>query len=358
MAAAELDDAISPCAAGGGDHAQHGEGGGLGHGVGSLVAPSTGLCPVPLPRTAGEDFAATTLDRFIAYLAEERRASPRTLESYRHGCAAYLGFLARHRGEAIRAADLGGVTPSELRAFLAWRRNEDGGALQPRSLAQNLSAVRAFHRWLDRRQDIVNDALALVRGPRVKPSAPRPVGIDQARGLLSEAAENEVEPWEQARDRAVLSLLYGCGLRISEALSLTGADVPLGETLRITGKGGKTRIVPVLPEVADAVDAYLALMPFAPMPDQPLFRAKRGGALGPRRVQALMSLLRGRLGLPDSATPHALRHSFATHLLGAGADLRVIQELLGHASLSTTQKYTAVDAAGLLAIYQGAHPRA
>ena len=302
--------------------------------------------------------AAAELERFIGYLAEERRASPRTLESYRHGCSAYLGFLARHRGEPIRAADLAGVTPAELRAFLAHRRGEDGGALQPRSLSQNLSAIRSFHRWLDRRCGIANDALALVRGPKVKPSAPRPVGIDQAKGLLTEASEHQAEAWEQARDRAVLSLLYGCGLRISEALSLTGADLPLTETLRITGKGGKTRIVPVLPEVSEAVDGYVALAPFPITSDQPLFRGQRGGALGPRRVQGLMALLRGRMGLSESATPHALRHSFATHLLGAGADLRVIQELLGHASLSTTQKYTTVDAAGLLAIYQSAHPRA
>ena len=157
---------------------------------------------------------------------------------------------------------------------------------------------------------------------------------------------------------AVLSLLYGCGLRISEALSLTGADLPLGDTLRILGKGGKTRIVPVMPQVAEAVSAYAALCPFPINAEQPVFRAKRGGALGPRPVQAMMAVMRGRLGLPDSATPHALRHSFATHLLGAGADLRSIQELLGHASLSTTQKYTAVDAAGLLAIYDKAHPRA
>jgi len=217
--------------------------------------------------------------------------------------------------------------------------------------------VRAFHRWLERRCSLPNPALALVRGPKLKPTAPRPVNIDQARGLLAETAE-QGEPWEQARDAAVLSLLYGCGLRISEALSLKGADAPLGETFRVTGKGGKTRIVPVLPVVAEAVARYCAEAPFMLSKDQALFRAKRGGALSPRHVQATMAMLRGRLGLPASATPHAMRHSFATHLLGAGADLRVIQELLGHASLSTTQKYTAVDADSLLAAYQTAHPRA
>ena len=302
--------------------------------------------------------ASAALEAFIGWLAHERRASPRTLESYRHGIALYLAFLNLHRGEAVSAPDLATVTPAELRAFLAHRRSDNGGALSPRSLSQNLSAVRAFHRWLDRRQGIANPAIALVRGPRVRPSMPRPVGIDQARGLLTEAEAGEGAPWEQARDVAVLSLLYGCGLRISEALSLTGADLPLGDTVRILGKGGKTRIVPVMPQVAEAVGAYAALCPFPITADQPVFRAKRGGALGPRPVQAMMATMRGRLGLPDSATPHALRHSFATHLLGAGADLRSIQELLGHASLSTTQKYTGVDAAGLLAIYDKAHPRA
>jgi integrase/recombinase XerC len=198
-----------------------------------------------------------------------------------------------------------------------------------------------------------------VRGPKIKPSLPRPVSEDQALGLLHEAGSHAaLEPWEAARDAAVLTLLYGCGLRISEALSLARSDAPLGETLRIVGKGNKTRIVPVLPAVRRAVDEYLRLAPFSLSPDMPLFRAKRGGALSPRHMQATMAKLRGALGLPERATPHALRHSFATHLLGAGADLRAIQELLGHASLSTTQKYTAVDAEGLLAAYAGAHPRA
>jgi integrase/recombinase XerC len=185
------------------------------------------------------------------------------------------------------------------------------------------------------------------------------VSEDQAAGLITEAADDiDREPWEAARDEAVLTLLYGCGLRISEALSLKRSDAPLRDSLRIVGKGSKERVAPVLPVVREAVDRYLALVPFTLDPAQPLFRAKRGGPLGPRPVQALMQRLRGRLGLPASATPHALRHSFATHLLGAGADLRSIQELLGHASLSTTQRYTAVDAAGLLAIYGKAHPRA
>jgi integrase/recombinase XerC len=201
--------------------------------------------------------------------------------------------------------------------------------------------------------------MALVRGPRVKPSLPRPVSADQAKGLLAEPGlDPDAEPWEALRDAAVLSLLYGCGLRISEALSLTRADAPLAKTIRITGKGGKTRLVPVLPAVRQAVDRAVAAQPFPLEPSDALFRARRGGPLSARHVQATVQRLRGRLGLPASATPHALRHSFATHLLGAGADLRSIQELLGHASLSTTQKYTAVDAAHLLGAYAAAHPRA
>ena len=198
-----------------------------------------------------------------------------------------------------------------------------------------------------------------MRGPRVKPGAPRPVSEDQARGLLAEPGlDPDREDWEAARDEAVLTLLYGCGLRISEALSLKRSDAPFPESLRILGKGSKTRIVPVLPAVREATDAYLAEVPFALPPNEPLFRAKRGGPLSPRHIQATVQNLRGRLGLPASATPHALRHSFATHLLGAGADLRSIQELLGHASLSTTQRYTQVDATALLSAYSKAHPHA
>ena len=198
-----------------------------------------------------------------------------------------------------------------------------------------------------------------MRGPQVKPGAPRPVSEDQAQGMIAEPAlDPDREDWEAARDKAVLSLLYGCGLRISEALSLKRSDAPLADSVRITGKGSKMRIVPVLPAVREAVDAYVAAAPFTLERDEPLFRAKRGGPLSPRHVQATVQSLRGRLGLPASATPHALRHSFATHLLGAGADLRSIQELLGHASLSTTQRYTEVDATALLSAYASAHPRA
>ena len=307
--------------------------------------------------------APEALSAWLEHLAHERRLSPRTLEAYGHIGRLYVGFLERHRGEAQALRDLGTVTAAEVRAHLAERRSCDGsgktGPLNARSLSQTLSAIRTFHAFLDRRCATPAPQLALVRGPRVKASLPRPVSADQARGMLDEPGhDTDLEPWEAARDTAVLSLLYGCGLRISEALSLIRADAPLDETLRIVGKGSKMRIVPVLPTVRTAVDAYLAGLPFALGPRDALFRAKRGGPLSARHVQATVQRLRGRLGLPASTTPHALRHSFATHLLGAGADLRSIQELLGHASLSTTQKYTAVDAAHLLGAYASAHPRA
>jgi len=295
---------------------------------------------------------------WLDWLVHERRASPRTVEAYGRIVRGYVGFLQTYRAEAIALDDLAGVRAAEVRAHLAERRSGERG-LQARSLAQTLSAIRAFHRFLDQRLGRPAPQVALVRGPRVKPSLPRPVTEDQARGLLAEPdADPDLDPWEAARDQAVLSLLYGCGLRISEALSLTGGDAPLGSSVRIVGKGAKTRIVPVLPVVDAAVEAYRTATPWPSVGRDPLFRAKRGGPLTPRHVQAAVQRLRLRLGLPASTTPHALRHSFATHLLGAGADLRSIQELLGHASLSTTQKYTAVDAERLLSAYSQAHPRA
>jgi integrase/recombinase XerC len=302
--------------------------------------------------------AREALDAWLTHLAHERRASPRTLEAYGFAGRRYVAFLERHRAGTQSLSDLSSVSAADFRAWLAFLRTGDS-PLSARSMSQALSAVRAFHKFCDFRLATPNAAIALVRGPRVKPGAPRPVTEDQARGLIAEPAlDPDRDDWEAARDAAVLTLLYGCGLRISEALSLKRADAPLGDRVRITGKGGKTRIVPVLPAVRTGVEAYLAKLPFVLEPDDALFRARRGGPLSPRHVQATMQNLRSRLGLPDSATPHALRHSFATHLLGAGADLRSIQELLGHASLATTQRYTAVDAAGLLSAYAKAHPRA
>ena len=301
---------------------------------------------------------AEALAAFLDHLEHERRASPRTGEAYGACVRAYLVFLEQHFGGPIGLDSLGRVTAADLRAYLAARRT-GVRPLSARSASQALSAIRAFHRFLDARLGMGNTAIALVRGPRVRPGAPRPVSEDQAAGLLVEAGMDEDAPaWIALRDQAVLTLLWGCGLRISEALSLKRRDAPLAEALRITGKGGKTRLAPVLPAVREAVDAYAEALPQTLSPDDALFRAARGGPLRPRQVQALMQRLRGRLGLSDRATPHALRHSFATHLLGAGADLRSIQELLGHASLSTTQRYTAVDAAGLMKAYDQAHPRA
>jgi integrase/recombinase XerC len=302
--------------------------------------------------------AGDARQRWLEHLANERRAAPRTLEAYGFAAGRYIAFLERHRGEALTVQGLTEISAGDVRAWLAHLRAGDH-PLSPRSLSQALSAIRTFHRYLDRRLDAPNPAIALVRGPRVKPGAPRPVTEDQAVGLIAEPAfDPDRQDWEVARDQAVLTLLYGCGLRISEALSLKRSDAPLPDSLRILGKGSKTRIVPVLPAVREAIDLYLADVPFVLDADAPLFRAKRGGPLSPRHVQATVQGLRGRLGLPASATPHALRHSFATHLLGAGADLRSIQELLGHASLSTTQRYTQVDAAALLSAYAKAHPHA
>jgi len=303
--------------------------------------------------------AREALAAWLEHLAHERRASPRTVRAYGDGVAAYLGFLDGHRDESLTLAAMSDISAADIRAYLAHRRAGER-PLSPRSVSQALSAIRTFHRFLDRRLDTPNAAIAIVRGPRLPPGVPRPVSEDQARGLIEEASFDldREDDWQGARDAALLTLLWGCGLRISEALSLTRADVPFGDSLRVTGKGGKTRLVPVLPAVAEAIDAYLAELPCDLAPTEPLFRAVRGGALSPRHAQALMQKLRGRLGLPPSATPHALRHSFATHLLGAGADLRVIQELLGHASLSTTQRYADVDAAGLLSAYSSAHPHA
>lgn len=312
--------------------------------------------------TQGVGSARQAYSAWLDYLTLERRASPRTVRAYGDNVLAYLNFLERHRGEAVSLAAMGEISAADLRSYLAFRRQggESGDdALAPRSLAQALSSIRAFHRYLDQRHGVANAAVELVRGPRLKVGLPRPVSEDQARDLITEASgDTERDPWETARDEAVLTLLWGCGLRISEALSLTWSDAPLGQALRITGKGGKTRIVPVLDAVRDAVAVYVDELPFVLGPDEPLFRAKRGGPLSPRHVQGLVQLLRGRLGLSDRVTPHAFRHAFATHLLGAGADLRAIQDLLGHASLSTTQRYTQVDAAGLLAAYQAAHPKA
>jgi integrase/recombinase XerC len=301
--------------------------------------------------------AHEALGRWLEHLALERRVSPRTTQAYEACVRAFLTFLERHTGGPLDLAQLSAATAADLRAYLAFRRSE-ARPLGPRSLAQALAAIRTFYRFLDRRLGVENVSILRVRGPRARPALPRPVTEAQARDLIADAPSQGGAAWIALRDQAVLTLLWGCGLRISEALSLKRADAPLPESLRITGKGGKTRLVPVLPAVREAVGAYVAASPHAASREAPLFIANRGGPLRPRQVQALVQDLRARLGLPDDATPHALRHSFATHLLGAGADLRSIQELLGHVSLSTTQKYAAVSGSALLEAYARAHPRA
>ncbi|QDX26488.1 tyrosine recombinase XerC [Sphingomonas suaedae] len=288
---------------------------------------------------------------FGAHLARDRRRSAHTVRAYEATAARLMTFLSGHWGAAVDRGALGKVTAADLRAYLAQRRTDGIGNA---SAARELSAVRAFLNFAGG-----EDAeLPRLRGPRVKKGVPRPVSPDEAVALAEEVAEDAREPWIGARDLAVLLLLYGAGLRIGEAMALTGADLPMGETLRVTGKRDKTRIVPLLPQVRAAVEEYVRLCPYGPAPAVPLFRGARGGPLAPALIRRAVRAARVRLGLPERTTPHALRHSFATHLLGRGADLRALQELLGHASLSSTQIYTAVDAAHLLDVYRNAHPRA
>ncbi|MBX9745258.1 MAG: tyrosine recombinase XerC [Hyphomonadaceae bacterium] len=301
--------------------------------------------------------AAALLSHWIAHLRDERRFADNSIDAYQRDVAAFLGFLTSHLGNEPTGRDLAELEPRDLRAYLAHRR-QGPDALGDRSISRALAAIRSFYRYLERRHGLVNARLSLVRGPRLKRSLPRPVSEAGARDLIAEARETASEEWIGARDAALITLLYAAGLRISEALSLTGGDLPLPETLRIVGKGGKERLVPLLGAAREAVTRYAALCPYDLSEDAPLFRAARGGALSPRMAQALMERLREHLGLPSSATPHALRHAFATHLLSNGGDLRAIQELLGHESLSTTQTYTSVEAQKILQSYRRAHPRA
>jgi len=289
---------------------------------------------------------------WLGWLEGVRRASPHTLAAYRRDLAAFLAFLADHLGAPPTLGALAGLGQRDFRAWLA-RRAADHKAT---STARALAVVRSFFRYLDRGGHAHNPALARIATPRLPKSVPRALAVDDAADLLD--AAGETEGWTGLRDVAVLTLLYGSGLRIGEALGLTRRILPLGDRLVVRGKGNKERVVPVLPVVAAAIDAYLAACPHDGEADGPLFVGTRGGPLSARIVQLRIADLRRRLGLPEGATPHALRHSFATHLLAGGGDLRTIQELLGHASLSTTQRYTAVDAARLLEVYDKAHPRA
>jgi integrase/recombinase XerC len=288
--------------------------------------------------------------QWAAHLARDRRRSAHTVRAYQATAERLVAFLQGHWGEVADAAALARVSAADLRAFLAARRV---AGLGNASAARELSAVRGFLAFA-----APAAAMPRLRGPRVKKGVPRPISPDEALLLAEEVADDAAEPWVGARDWAVLLLLYGAGLRIGEAMALPGRVLPLGDTLAVTGKRDKMRIVPLLPQVRTAIEAYVAQSPWAVMADEPLFRGVRGGPLSPGMIRKSVQAARGRLGLGDRTTPHALRHSFATHLLGRGADLRALQELLGHASLSSTQVYTAVDAAHLLDVYRNAHPRA
>ena len=295
--------------------------------------------------------------RWLGYLGAERRMSPKTLEAYARDVGQFLDFLTEHLGGAPSLKALAKLAPADVRAFMAARRAQGAGN---RTLMRVLAGARSFARFLERNGKGKVGALAAVRTPKLPRTLPKPLSIATAKRIadIDLRAGEAREPWIVARDAAVLGLLYGCGLRIAEALSLKRKDLPTGDSLTVTGKGNKTRMVPVLPQVLRLIADYVALCPSELPADGPLFIGARGGPLTARVVQLAMARLRGALGLPDSATPHALRHSFATHLLARGGDLRAIQELLGHASLSTTQIYTAVDSERLLEVYASAHPRA
>ncbi|MEX6633438.1 tyrosine recombinase XerC [Hyphococcus lacteus] len=296
---------------------------------------------------------------FAQHLKAEKRASAYTLRNYISTLSRFDGFLTGHIGAVPTLDALARLETKDFRAFLAQRRNE---GLSPPSLKLELSALKTFFRFLRKRADIDNDAIATMRGPRAKERLPRPISKKDA-GAVIEAAgtlktSTQKENWEMLRDAALMTLLYGVGLRISEALSLKWGDAPLGDSIRIKGKGAKTRVVPVVPVAREAVNAYTARCPYVGEVDGPLFYSKRGKPLSARQAQLTMAKLRASLGLPDSATPHAMRHSFATHLLSAGGDLRTIQELLGHSSLAATQRYTKIDSENLLRVFDKAHPRA
>lgn len=299
--------------------------------------------------------ARDALQSWLEHQRALKGAAENTITAYQGDVADFLGFITVHKGESQGLGALARITITDMRAWMARTRGPNVG---PRSMARKLSAVKAFYRWLAEREGFEPTAVLSTRAPKYQKKLPRPLAVDAAKALIDCVELQSDRPWVAARDVAVLTLLWGCGLRISEALGLKGGDAPLPEALRILGKGGKERIVPVLPAARDAVEAYLRLCPHPQAPGAPLFRGIRGGPLSARIIAKVMADARMQLGLPASATPHAMRHSFATHLLDAGGDLRAIQELLGHASLSTTQAYTAVDTARLMEVYNRAHPKA
>jgi integrase/recombinase XerC len=313
--------------------------------------------PAGLAQQAFADDLAAAAATWLIWLEDERRSSPHTVAAYHRDLDGFLEFLAGHLGGPVRLGDLERLGDRDLRAWLAARTR--GGAA-PASTARALSVVRGFFRWLDRRGLASNPRPAVLHTPKRPRPLPRALTVAETRTVLDGVAEAPGRSWVARRDIAVLMLLYGCGLRIGEALSLSRAEAPVAgrDSMMVTGKGRKQRLVPVLPAVARAVEAYIAACPHPLPADGPLFVGLRGGALGPRPIQKRIESLRHAFGLPEDATPHALRHSFATHLLAGGGDLRTIQELLGHASLSTTQRYTDLDVERLLDVYRGAHPRA
>jgi integrase/recombinase XerC len=323
-----------------------------------MAKPAPAVRPVE-PDCADEGIALQ-MTRWLAHLRSERRLSPKTLEAYARDLRQFLEFLAEHWGARVTLARFAALEASAVRAFMAMRRADEIGG---RSLMRTLAGLRSFGRFLEREGKGKVGALSAIRAPKVGKSLPKPVSVIAAKRFTDadERAGEARDPWIWARDAAVMALLYGSGLRISEALGLRRRDVPLpgaGDVLIVNGKGNKTRMVPVLQNVLSLIQDYVAVCPHPLPAEGPIFVGARGGPLSPRIIQLTMARLRGALGLPDSATPHALRHSFATHLLGRGGDLRAIQELLGHASLSTTQIYTGIDSERLLEVYRSAHPRA
>lgn len=304
--------------------------------------------------------AREALAEFTVWLETERRSSEKTIEAYQRDVAHFINFLVEHLGGEPHVSDLKSLSRHDVIAWLAKRRSEDNLAASSRARAA--SSLRAFFKFLDRRLDAPNARAMMFETPRRPHRLPRPLPEKIAPQTIEIAGEGDpvmdTPEWANARDAAILSLLYGAGLRLSEALSLTGKDLPAPANLRVLGKGKKVRIVPLIQPVREAINHYAKICPFASAPDEQIFRGLKGGPLNPRIVQRLMESLRHRLGLPETATPHAMRHSFATHLLANGGDLRSIQALLGHASLSTTQIYTGVDAARLMKVHAEAHPRA
>lgn len=299
--------------------------------------------------------ARDALSDWLAQQSALKGSSENTLKAYRTDVFEFLAFMTAHHGGGLGLAPLSRITIGDMRAWMAATRGQEVG---PRSMARKLSAVKSFYRWLAQREGFEPTAVLSTRAPKYQRKLPRPLAQDAAQAMIDRVEIQSEVPWIAARDVAVVTLMYGCGLRISEALGLVGCDAPLPDVLRITGKGGKERLVPVLSAARDAVQDYLRLCPHPKEDDAPLFRGVRGGALNPRAISKVMEQARMQLGLPATATPHAMRHSFATHLLSAGGDLRAIQELLGHASLSTTQAYTAIDTARLMEVYEKTHPKA